>query len=199
MRGRSALAAALCAVVLIGPACRKRAPAAPPPPAFQPPPPITPAPVPMEEPAAVEKQQTPAELPKPPVPSVTEQLPPPPRPARPRRPAPRPAPAKPEEAAPAPQPAETAPAAPRPRLGEVLPGDAAAQYARQLEADMAAARQVLNALRGRRLSREQTDLANRIRTFLQQAERIRPRDLAAAAELGRRAALLAQELQRTLR
>jgi len=81
----------------------------------------------------------------------------------------------------------------------VLPGDVASQYARQLDADLAAARRVLNSLRGRNLSREQADLANRIRTFLQQAEQIRARDLAAAAELGRRAAVLAQELERALR
>ncbi len=69
----------------------------------------------------------------------------------------------------------------------MLPDAVAAQYARQLDSDMAAARQVLEGLRGRRLNREQSDLASRIRMFLQQAERIRQRDLAAAAELGRRA------------
>lgn len=152
----------------------------------------------MEEPAPIEKQVPPAELPQPPVPPAVEQLPPPPKPVRQRRAVGRPTTPKPVEPAPAPQPSEPAAAA-APRLGEVLPDALAAQYTRQLDADMAAARQVLEALRGRRLTREQTELAGRIRTFLQQAAQIRRRDLAAAAELGRRAALLAQELERTLR
>jgi hypothetical protein len=49
------------------------------------------------------------------------------------------------------------------------------------------------------LSREQAELAARIRGFLRQAGEIRARDLAAAAELSRRASLLARELEKSLR
>jgi len=202
MRARIAAAMVAGALLLSGPACKRRAPKTPPPPApqqtFEPPPPIRPAPVPMEEPVPVDKGQPPAALPQPPVPSAMEQLPPPPKPPRQRRASPRPAPPKPEEALAPPAPAGTAPA-PDIRLGEVLPGGVAAQYERQLAADAAAAREVLAQARGRRLSREQNDLAGRIRNFLEQAERIRQRDLASAAALARRAALLAGELARTLR
>jgi len=202
MRTPIAAVMAAGALLLFGPSCKRRAPKTPPPPApqqtFEPPPPIRPAPVPMEEPAAADKGQPPAALPQPPVPPAVEQLPPPPKPARQRRPAPRPAAPKPEEPPAPAAPAETAPA-PNLRLGEVLPDDVAAQYERQLAADAAAAREVLAQARGRRLSREQSDLAARIRNFLEQAERIRQRDLASAAALGRRAALLAGELARTLR
>jgi hypothetical protein len=105
--------------------------------------------------------------------------------------------AKPEPEEPAPE----TPAAPAPeiRLGEVLPGDVTRQLEQQMAENSAAARQVLDRIRGRRLGRDQADLAARIRAFLQQAQQLRARDLSAAAGLARRAALLAEELNRTLR
>ncbi|MEJ5368660.1 MAG: hypothetical protein WHT08_10100 [Bryobacteraceae bacterium] len=189
------VAALLLAAALLAGGCRARRAPAPAVPArplrvFTPPPPLVPALVLLEEPAVPETKDAVSVLPPPP--SSFRGFPPPP-PVR-RRPAPPPA--KPEAGEPAqPEP----PAAPEIRLGEVLPADVARQLERQLAANTAAARGVLERIRGRRLTREQADLAARIRAFLQQAGQMRARDLAAAAELSRRAALLAQELERNLR
>lgn len=190
---------ALLAAALLASGCRaRRAPAPAPPPRpvrpFIPPPAIVPAAVLLAEPQIAETQPPVSVLPPPPLPPALSQVPPPPRPAR-RRPA-APA-AKPEPEEPAPE----TPAAPAPeiRLGEVLPGDVTRQLEQQMAENSAAARQVLDRIRGRRLGRDQADLAARIRAFLQQAQQLRARDLSAAAGLARRAALLAEELNRTLR
>lgn len=195
MTTRAVLASALLAAALFAAGCRaRRAPAPAPPPrpvrSFTPPPPFLPAPVVLSEPEIAETQLPVSVLPPPP--SATAEFPPPP-PVR-RRPA---APAAKPEAGETAQP-ET-PALPEIRLGEVLPSDVARQLERQLAENTASARGVLERIRARRLSREQADLAARIRAFLRQAEQMRARDLSAAAELSRRAALLAQELERNLR
>lgn len=197
MTVRAILAAALLAAALFAAGCRARrppAPAAPPRPvrSFTPPPPLVPALVVLREPEIAETQFPVSVLPPPP-PASTEFPPPPPVRRRPAAPAAKPGP-EPEEPA---QP-ET-PAAPEIRLGEVLPSGVARQLERQLAENIASARGVLERIRARRLSREQSDLAARIRAFLRQAEQMRARDLSAAAELSRRAALLAQELDRNLR
>lgn len=194
---RAAASLALLAAALFSAGCRARrapAPAVPARPvrAFVPPPPIVPAAVVLAEPETSETQTPVSVLPPPPLPSAFPRVPPPPRPAR-RRPAAKPGP---EETAAPETPAEPAPAV---RLGEVIPRDLARQLERRLAADSAAARQVLERIRGRRLSRDQADLAARIRAFLRQADQMRASDLSAAAELSRRAALLAQELGKTLR
>lgn len=194
---RAALALALFGAAFFSAGCRARRAPAPAVPArpvrvFLPPPPIVPALVVLAEPEMLETQTAVSVLPPPPLPSAMPQVPPPPRPMR-RRPAAKP---ESEETAAPETPAEPAPAV---RLGEVLPGGLARQLERNLAAHSAAARQVLDRIRGRRLSRDQTDLAARIRAFLRQAEQMRASDLSAAAELSRRAALLAQELEKTLR
>ncbi len=192
-------ACALLAAALLAAGCRAgRAPAPSPPPrpvrTFSPPPAIVPAAVVLAEPQIAETQPPVSVLPPPPLPPALSRVPPPPRPVRRRPPAPA---AKPEPEETAPEvPAEPAPEI---RLGEVLPGEVARRLEQQFARDSAAASQVLDRIRGRRLSREQADLAARIRAFLQQAQQLRARDLSAAAGLARRAALLAGELNRTLR
>lgn len=191
-----ALAAAFLASVLLAAGCRARRAAAPAPPprpvrAFTPPPPLVPALVVLHEPEVAETQLPVSVLPPP---AATTRFPPPP-PVRRRRGAPA--------AKPAPEPEEPTPpepqAAPAIHLGEVLPAALARQLEQRLAEHTASARRVLDSIGSRRLSRSQADLAARIRAFLRQSERMRARDLAAAAELSRRAALLAQELERSLR
>ncbi len=199
MNTQRLLAACLAAAALMFPGCRTRpapAPAAPARPvrAFVPPPAIVPALVVLREPDEIETQPPVSVLPPPPLPPALSRVPPPPRSVR-RRPPAVAAKPEPEETAPE-VPAEPAPEI---RLGEVLPGEVARSLEQQFARDSAAASQVLDRIRGRRLSREQADLAARIRAFLQQAQQLRSRDLSAAAGLARRAALLAGELNRTLR
>lgn len=191
-----ALAAALLAATLLAAGCRaRRAPAPAPPPrpvrAFTPPPPLVPALVVLHEPEIAETQSPVSVLPPPA--ASTRFPPPPPVRRRPAAPAAKPA-AEPEEPAP-PEPQ----AAPAIRLGEVLPASLARQLEQRLAEHTASARRVLDSIGSRRLSRDQADLAARIRAFLRQSEQMRARDLSAAAELSRRAALLAQELERSLK
>lgn len=200
MRIRAVASLALLAAALFSAGCRARrapAPAAPlrPARAFTPPPAIVPAARVLAEPETAETQTPLSVLPPPPLPPALSQLPPPPRPVR-RRPAAPSAKPEPEEAAAPETPAEPAPGV---RLGEVLPAETARLLDRQLADNSSAARRVLDIARGRRLSRDQADLAARIRAFLRQADQMRMSDLSAAAELSRRAALLAQELEKTLR
>lgn len=195
MTHRSVLALALFSTALIAQGCRSRRAPAPAVPArpvrvFTPPPPPAPALVVLGEPEIAETKPPVSVLPPPP-PSFPGFPPPPPARRRTAVPAP-----KPETGEPAhPEP----PSAPEIRLGEVLPSEVARRLEHQLAENAAAARAVLARIRARRLTREQAELAARIRAFLQQAEQMRARDLAAAAELSRRAALLAQDLERNLK
>jgi hypothetical protein len=86
-----------------------------------------------------------------------------------------------------------------PTLGEVIPGDEARRLERSLADDLSAARSALASLKGRKLTREQSESATRIRAFVSRAEEVRKNDIAAAAELARRAALLSDDLLRTLK
>lgn len=200
MRLCPALALAVLASVLFSAGCRARrapAPAAPVRPVrvFTPPPPMTPATAVLAEPEMEEPAIPVSALPQPPLPPAVSEYPPSPRAVR-RRPATPAAKPGPEEPTNPESPAEPVPEI---RLGEVLPGSVTRQLEQQLAENSAAARQVLERIRGRRLSRDQADLAARIREFLRQAEQIRARDLSAAAELSRRASLLARELDKSLR
>lgn len=178
--------------------------------------PPTPAAAPLEMPPPPKVEPRPIEeppLPPPPMPAPPQQepavitpnvikLPPPPKPAR-KRPA-RPAAAKPkpEEAKPAEEPAEPAaqpaPPSPAPVLEEVLPGDESRRLRQNLTAYQTAARNALAAIKGRRLSRDQNETASRIQAFLRQSGEAEGRDIAAAAELARRAALLAEDLRKSI-
>ncbi|MBI4893884.1 MAG: hypothetical protein HY821_24925, partial [Acidobacteria bacterium] len=56
------------------------------------------------------------------------------------------------------------------------------------------ARQTLTRLTGRALSRDQAETASRIRSFLSQADEAQAKDPSLAAQLARRAELLARDL-----
>lgn len=208
IRARVRLLAALALLLAAEWGCHRKpkTPAQPPAPAAAPlemPPPPKVEPHPIEEPP----------LPPPPMPAPPEQepsvitpnvikLPPPPKPARKRPVRPAAAKPKPEEAKPAEEPAEPAaqpaPPSPAPVLEEVLPGDESRRLRQNLAAYQAAARNALAAIKGRRLSREQNETAARIQAFLRQSEEAEGRDIAAAAELARRAALLAEDLRKSI-
>ncbi len=118
-----------------------------------------------------------------------EPAPPPKRPTRPRKP-----PASPET----PVPAIGQPPAPPARLEEVLTEDRRRQLETDFSRSVAQARAALNQTSGRSLTSVQRQTADRIRTFLQQADQAKKGDLATAVQLARRAELLAQDLRKTL-
>jgi len=63
---------------------------------------------------------------------------------------------------------------------------------------VAQARSTLNQTGGRNLTSVQRQTAERIKTFLQQADQQKKGDLATAVQLARRAELLAQDLRKSL-
>lgn len=150
--------------------------------------PPAPAPAPVPTPAPPEPAPTPAPTPTPTPPSSAPRTPPTPKP----KPSPTPAPAP--AAAPTP-----APAPKPPSFGEILTPRQQAEANRAYEASAKAARQALARTSGRALTRDQLDTVNRIRSFLKQAEEARATDPATAAQLARRAEILANDLAVSLR
>jgi hypothetical protein len=114
-------------------------------------------------------------------------LPPPPEP--PKRPvvvaAPKPAP---------PPPTPEPPGPTSPRIGQMFTADQLREYNRALEDSMSRARTVLAVAAGRRLNAQQSEMVDRIRIFMMQAEQARQKDLVTAVSLARRADLLARDL-----
>jgi hypothetical protein len=155
---------------------------------------------------------------KPPVVVETppQELPPPPQPPKPepkkpvksvRKTAPKPAPTAPPAVTPAqgppaapaevtpPTPApETPPAVDAPKLGEVLTPEQRTQVQTDFELSRTEARKALTQVDAHKLNREQSETAARARNFLAQAERLQESDLRTAAQLARRAQLLAQDI-----
>jgi hypothetical protein len=132
----------------------------------------------------------------PPAQPVKVEEPPPRRRPRPAavKPAPEPAPPPaPTPAAPSEAPSSGTPAQ-APQLGEVLGDDQRAAYTAQITGALASARQSLESLRGKNLNKAQQDDAARVRGFISQAEALKLSDLRSAAQLARRAALLAEDL-----
>lgn len=128
-----------------------------------------------------------------------EELPPAPKPEpQPRRRNSRPAPASAPVNTPKAAPAEE-PAAPAPQLGEVMTPGQRAELRRAFDEASAQARQSLSKLEGRALTAEQAESAARVKSFLSQAESLLEADLRSAAELARRAALLARDLAGAIR
>ena len=113
----------------------------------------------------------------------------------------RPTPSRRRVAAPAPPPAVIAPPPPppAPSLGEILTPRQQAEYRRSWQQSSGLARQALTKLTGRALTPDQSDNASRIRSFLTQADDAATKDPASAAQLARRAELLARDLIDTLR
>ena len=173
----------------------KKATAIPPPPAPQP----KQAP-PVQPPAQKPLEQKP--LPTPPPSEIQEpaqitlpapQKTPPSRPAAKKKKTPA-TPSQP------PQPAEQPPvqAAPPPQLGEILSNAERRQYEAEYAQSLARARSALQQASGKSLSPTQRETVERIKTFIQQAEESKGRNLATAFELVRRADVLGQDLLKDL-
>jgi type IV secretory pathway VirB10-like protein len=145
-------------------------PAPPQPPAPQQTTPATPEVKPQAQ--APEQEQPPAPAPPP----VKKNAPPEPAPQR------------------TPQPAGQAPLQPAPQLGVILPANRRRQYEAEYAQSLSRARAALQQVSGKALSQTQRETVERIKTFIQQAEESKAKDLATAFELVRRADLLGQDL-----
>jgi hypothetical protein len=102
---------------------------------------------------------------------------------------------------PKPEPAQAPaqPAPPPPAFGQILTPQQQTELRRSYQQSAQFARQTLSQLSGRALSQDQADTANRIRSFLSQADEAQSKDPSVAAQLARRAELLARDLLNSLR
>ncbi len=102
---------------------------------------------------------------------------------------------------PKPEPAQAPaqPPAPPPAFGQILTPQQQTEFRRSYQQSAQIARQTLSHLSGRALSRDQADTANRIRSFLSQADEAQSKDPSVAAQLARRAELLARDLLNSFR
>ena len=91
------------------------------------------------------------------------------------------------------------PPAPAPRLGEILTDTRRREYQADFTRYMAGARAALKRASPLTLNDSQKLTVTRIKTFLEQAETLRNRDLATALQLARRADLLGQDLLKSVR
>jgi len=183
MTSRPAIFALLAVMALSAGGCnRSRRTTAPAPP---------PAPVPASAPAASE--------PAPPSPVVP---PPKPKPEPSQEKAPlAPQPPSPAQVAhpPKPKPVPAQPPAPPPAFGQILTPQQQTELRRSYQQSAQFARQTLSQLSGRALSQDQADTANRVRSFLSQADEAQSKDPSVAAQLARRAELLARDLLNSIR
>jgi hypothetical protein len=145
-------------------------------------------------------RRTPPPVPPPaPIPATSPQNPQVTQPT----PAPEPAAAQPAPTAPtvhrpkvkpeAPQ-APLQPSPPPPAFGQILTPQQQTEFRRSYQQSAQFARQTLSQISGRALTREQADTATRIRSFVSQADEAQANDPAVAAQLARRAELLARDL-----
>lgn len=134
-------------------------------------PPVISAPAPVTVPAPVTPQPA---VPTPEAPAVEQ-------------PVPRPTPARPPVA-------QSPTPAPAPKLGTLLTADQRRQLESAYQSDLKLANAVLAGVGNRTLTADQSGSVSRIRAFLAQAAASHDRDLAASAELARRARVLAQSL-----
>lgn len=121
------------------------------------------------------------------------QLPGPPRPPRRNRPPQQPV----ETVASAPE--QPAPAAPVPQLAQILTSEQQNSYNVAVDRNLERAQKTVNVLSQRKLNHDQAVYLERINGFIQQAGEARRTDLVRAANLAERAAVLADDLLRTLR
>jgi hypothetical protein len=110
-------------------------------------------------------------------------VPPPARPSRPVANVPKPQPA----------PNET-PSAPALRLSQILTPEELRRNTQDLEKYTESVKSRLARVAGKNLTPEQKDIAERVQTYLTQAEQARDQDLVTAVNLARRADLLAKDL-----
>jgi hypothetical protein len=120
------------------------------------------------------------------VPTVVVLTPPLPAPAK-RPPTPAP---KAQATPPPPEP----PAVVAPKLVQMFTPQQREEYNRSLKESFDRVDSALARLEGKRLSAEQSETADRIRTFRKQAEQAREQDLVTAVSLAKRADLLAKDL-----
>ena len=133
-------------------------------------------------------RRTPAPQPPPvPVPASTAPLATPPPPV-----------AHPPKPKPEPVQAPAVPPPPPPAFGQFLTPQQQTEFRRAYQQSAQFARQTLSQLSGRALSRDQAETANRIRSFLSQADEAQSKDPSVAAQLARRAELLARSLLSSL-
>jgi len=157
-------------------------------------PPAQVQPAPVQKPPSPEPEIPPPELkpvePQPPavIPQPQPELPPPPSQKRPSPLGPR-----------APAPAAQPPPAPAPQLRPMLSSAQRRELERTINERIGRARGVLKSLQGKRLAREQADIVNQIRTFIEQAEEARRTDLLRANNLAERAEVLANDLANRVR
>jgi hypothetical protein len=86
-----------------------------------------------------------------------------------------------------------------PALGQILTEEQKAVYRRSYEVSSETARKTLSSLIARQLTSEQRDTLARVQSFLRQADEAKGRDWSLAAQLARRAELLAQDLVANVR
>jgi len=185
MTSRPAIFALLAVMALSAGGCKSsRRTAAP-----APPPPPVPA-APAVSPPAVSPPAAVAPPPKPKPEPAQETAPPTPPPVQVVHP-PKP------KTEPAQAPAQPAP--PPPAFGQILTPQQQTELRRSYQQSAQFARQTLSQLSGRALSQDQADTANRVRSFLSQADEAQSKDPSAAAQLARRAELLARDLLNSLR
>lgn len=149
-------------------------------------------PQPLPEPPEIAAEIDVTQLPEIPL----EKLPAPPRP-RPRPHAPA-TPGQPEVPATEAQ-EQQPPAAALPSLGQVLTAEQQQAYNSSIDRNLDRANRTLSQLSHRRLNHEQATYLERIRVFAMQASDARRTDLVRAASLAERAALLAEDLQKSVR
>ena len=113
-----------------------------------------------------------------------------------RFPAPPPARApRPVANIPKPQPAPNeTPSAPALRLSQILTPEESRRNTQELDQYTESVKKALTKVAGRNLTPEQKDIAERVQTYLTQAEQAREKDLVTAVKLARRADLLAKDL-----
>jgi hypothetical protein len=86
------------------------------------------------------------------------------------------------------------PSPPPPQLGEILSDAERRQREAEYAQSLSRARSVLQQASGRSLSPAQRETVERIKTFIQQAEESKGKDMATAMQLVRRADVLGQDL-----
>jgi hypothetical protein len=170
-----------------------------------PPAPVVEKPVPkpqIEEPPRMEAQIPPIDVERASLPQIK---PPVPKPAPPKRPPATAGASSPTGPATTSNPEGEAPSSPpvvapaTPQLSEILTEDRRRQYETEFAGYVSRAREILSQASHRRANNQQQQTILRIRTFLQQAEESKVKDIVTALQLARRADLLAQDLLKSLR
>jgi hypothetical protein len=120
-------------------------------------------------------------------------------PERPKPPAPKPRPSPPPATTTETPPEPTPPPVPVPKLTQILTESQVKQYRADYDEAAGSAERILESAARRSLNLAQTESVQQVRNFLRQAQEQRDTDLSAARNLARRAAILARDLQTTLR